>query len=52
MFYQLIVYKYHQGQVIRDVLMSRDFEFSESSHKVTDVINMAVDQLEAEGGPQ
>lgn len=31
-------------------LVNREFTFSESSHKITDVIHMAVDQLEAEGG--
>jgi hypothetical protein len=46
--YRITVYKYTDGAT---PFYDREFHFGESAHKVTDVINQAADQLEAEGGP-
>jgi len=49
--YQVVVFKLAARGDLREAFIDREFDFSESAHKITDVINAAVDQLETEGGP-
>jgi hypothetical protein len=49
--YHVVVYQVpdiHSDEQI--AFIDQEFDFAESSHKITDVIHGAIDQLVAEGG--